>query len=378
MKLIVWTFFVLSITYSSFSQTKMIINKTDGTADSLLLSDIKNITFKQVTQNITTDDKYVLNTIMPSVKIVERIKIGSLQLSLNQSLMIASGYNNCTQIGDFVVYIKNAQDLDPVDWTAESGTAYTGDHLPSTLQIEFAWKSDGTVYMGALGDDNVILASIAEDGRFPSPNYVVTNQSNGLFFEGPALRQELKSLSAANLISGLNSTDSLYTNNFDQMMTTQIFNRFPKPIYFVFSEVVIDGPPSTSINNYQHSNWDPFNDVATGTATRSFTLSITNPTNSYVLAEASNDNGNSSYVKLDGSIVAQMTKWTNNYYRRTNIYPRNVELGFTTIWSAASPHFSMAVVCDNVTVSGMTQNPVGGISNNRSPIIYQIPVYTGN
>jgi len=39
------------IDISAFAQTKMIINKTDGTADSVLLSSIKNIAFTSTSAN---------------------------------------------------------------------------------------------------------------------------------------------------------------------------------------------------------------------------------------------------------------------------------------------------------------------------------------
>ena len=52
MKLIC-VYFILSmvIDISAFAQTKMIINKTDGTADSVLLSSIKNIAFTSTSAN---------------------------------------------------------------------------------------------------------------------------------------------------------------------------------------------------------------------------------------------------------------------------------------------------------------------------------------
>lgn len=42
---------IFALTFSAFAQTKMIINKTDGTADSLLLSQIESISFKTLSQN---------------------------------------------------------------------------------------------------------------------------------------------------------------------------------------------------------------------------------------------------------------------------------------------------------------------------------------
>jgi sugar lactone lactonase YvrE len=45
MKRLIYFLSVMSLSLSVFSQTKMIINKNNGTADSVLLSEIKNITF---------------------------------------------------------------------------------------------------------------------------------------------------------------------------------------------------------------------------------------------------------------------------------------------------------------------------------------------
>lgn len=45
----IFLLFLLTISNSFFAQTKMIINKVDGTSDSIALSDIKNITFRTQT-----------------------------------------------------------------------------------------------------------------------------------------------------------------------------------------------------------------------------------------------------------------------------------------------------------------------------------------
>jgi len=45
--------FTLTLSFSAFSQTKMFINKTNGTSDSLNISDIKSITFKTYSSSIT-------------------------------------------------------------------------------------------------------------------------------------------------------------------------------------------------------------------------------------------------------------------------------------------------------------------------------------
>jgi hypothetical protein len=318
-------------------------------------------------------DNYVLENIMSGVKIVERIKSGTITLSVDQNKMLADKYSNCVKIGDYVVYTKTAQSLDPTDWSCESNTCFTGDRLPANLQIKFAWKSDGTVYMGAIGSDDEVLASIADGNVWIAGAYL----GKRTFFEGFALKSELNNMKKTALVSGIQNFEDLNTLEFFDKMNSKIFNRFSKPIFKLFSSVVLISSPGTYIPD-EFKNWCPYPGIATGTGSRSFNLNFTNKTNSYVCATADNDNSNSSYVKINGSIVAQKSKYADDYYRRTAIYPNSVEIGTTIVWSSGAPNVSMAFVCDNVTASNLNQSPAGGLSNNHAPIIISIPVYSGS
>jgi hypothetical protein len=331
-----------------------------------------DISFNTLSDNQSDEiqDNYVLDNIMTGLKIVERIKAGTMSLNVNQSLMQINNYNSCTKIGDYIVYSVTAQSLDPTDWSCESNTCFTGDKVPVNLQFKFAWKSDGTVYIGAVGTDNEILAAIADGSHWTAGGY----KGERTFFEGFALQTELKNMKNSSMVEGIPHVDSLNTAYFFYKMSSKIFNRFNKPIYRIFSSVVLLSSPNTEIYD-DYKDWCPYAGLNTGTGKRSFSLSFTNNTNSYVCATASNDNSNSSYVKIDGTIVAQKSKYADHYYRQNGIYPSTIELGTTIVWSSGNPRFSMAVVCDNVISSNLSQTPSGGLSNNHEPIIISIPVY---
>jgi hypothetical protein len=319
-----------------------------------------------------TPDNYVLNNIMTGLKIVEKLKPGSFTMTVNQAQMIATNYSNCTKIGEYVVYTKTVSSLDPTPWGAESGTAFTGDHFPSGLQVKFAWKSDGTVYLGAIGTDDEVLATMVLFCYGSGGGYGNSNT----MFETLILLEELKLLRNGSLASGIPADADLYTTNFYSSLNKYIFNRFTKPVFRIISSVNLTASPANILLWPPESQaWCPFSGNGTGTGSRSFSLAFTNATNSFVCADAGNDNSNSSYVKLNGSIVAQMSKWYANYYRRPAIYPSSVEISATISWSQASPDFRMAFVGDGVSASNVIQTPAGGLSNNKAPVIIMVPVY---
>ena len=375
----------------STSQNPLITDgkTSDGTGTGAFISNITNLTVNttyyvrayatnsagtaygnQLSFKTQLQDDFVLTNIMTGLKIVERIKSGSLTISINQELMLSTNYQGCVRIGDFVVYSRTAQSIDRTGWSMESSTAFTGDRFPAGLQIKYAWKSDGTVYMGAVGNDNEVLATLVE-GYWQNGFW---NNSNTLF-EASALQSEIMNLKSSSLLSGVNSIDELSTTTFYSQLNKTIFNRFSKPIHIIFSSVVLqDSPGSISLFEYG-TWWCPLSGTGSGTAKRSFSMTFNNTSNAYLWAAAGNDNGNSSYVKLDGTIVAQMNKYWGNYYRRTAVYPTSVELGATNVWSSAAPTFRMAVVGDGITTSNLSQTPTGGLSNNKAPVINVIPVY---
>lgn len=326
----------------------------------------------EVNFKATSPDTYVLDNIMTGLKIVEKIKSSTPALTIDLDKMISTSYHSCVRMGDYVVYTRTAQSLDRTPWTAESGTAFTGDHLPAGLQIKFAWKSDGTVYMGAVGTDNEILATMVE-GYFQSGFW---NNSN-TFFEASAFETEVMNLKSSSLLTGVNTIDEIAgVVSFYSQLEKKIFNRFSKPIHVLFSSVVLQDSPG-SISLFEYGNlWCPLSGTGSGTGKRSFSMAFTNATNAYFWAMAGNDNGNSSYIKLDGTVIAQMSKWWSNNYRRTAVYPVSVEIGATNTWSSSAPTFRMAIVGDGITTSGVSQTPTGGLSNNNAPLIKTIPVYT--
>lgn len=320
-----------------------------------------------VDENPFHDENFVLLGPLSECKVSEGIKIKTFDFFIDQNLMLANNYEDCQRVGDYIVYSKDARSLDPIDWNAENGTAFIGDRLPANLRIKFAWKSDGTVFMGAVGSDIEALSTLVDGVHWTASNFYFTNT----FFEGYAIRSEIKNLQNSGFITGLPHLDSLNTEYFHEKLEKKIYNRFDKKIYKIGSAVTLSGWPANQLSP-DWAMWTTLSGIGTGSGSRNFSLNYNNPLNFYIQATASNDNGNYSYIKVNNSIVAHMSKWETNFYRRSEILPEIVEIGATNSWSGCAPAFRMAIIADSVWASNISQTPVGGLSNNQAPIIYSI------
>ena len=101
-------------------------------------------------------------------------------------------------------------------------------------------------------------------------------------------------------------------------------------------------------------------------------MSITGQVRSYALGVANNDNGNSSSVSINGQVVVSNNHCCENFWRRFDVMISSVSLATARCGRRGRRQLRLAVVADDVSVSGFTQTPAGGMSNNHPPIFSRL------
>jgi hypothetical protein len=290
---------------------------------------------------------------------------------VDTAAIVSQGYQGATQEGEFAVYRRPIAEVTELPGGGYDGYYVRGDPFPSGLGLIFAWKPDGTVYVGTDGiDDEAALATLV-DGfvRLPQQERFV-----GDFIESNAFRLEMKNLLARGFASGITAQQldpTAYTSPFDDI-AVEVFHRFEKPVYRVASAVYLQGIAGPQGIYAVMRLWSPYSSWATGTGSRSFGLTISGGTTSYAVAVANNDNGNSSAVSINGQPVVANNHCCENYWRRSGQSVSSVGLTTTTGWSQGAPQFNLAVVADSLSVTDVTQSPAGGLSANHPPLVSRL------
>ena len=312
---------------------------------------------------------------MPSAKVIERLRISTPPVSVDTGAIVSQGYQSATQQGDFVSLSKAIAEVTELPGGGYDGYYERGDPFPSSLSLIFAWKSDGTVYIGTDGlDDEAALATLVDGWvRLPQQERFV-----GDFIESNAFRLEMKNLLARGLASGITAQQldsTSYASAFDNI-AVEVFHRFEKPVYRVASAVYMQSIAGPQGIYAVMRLWTPYASWATGTGSRSFGLTISGGTTSYAVAVANNDNGNSSAVSINGQPVVTNNHCCDNYWRRRGQSVSTVGLTTTTGWSQGAPQFNLAVVADSLSVTDVAQSPVGGLSANHPPLVSRLAPQT--
>lgn len=311
----------------------------------------------------------VAHYIMPNSKIIERVRITDRTITIDTERMLAQGYPGAYRQGEFVVYTRPASVFEEVPYGRYDGYFERGDPFPTNLDLVFAWKGDGTAYVGTVGPDDVSLAAVVDGwARLP-----FTDRFVGTFLESQAFRVELRNLAAAGYASGITAADLQWSyypflGGFEQ----EIYHRFEKPIFRLGSAIYVQGIPASYIPQVM-PYWNPFVSWATGAASRSFNLDVSGFEASYAVAVANCDNANWSSISLNGQEVVSSNHCCENYWRRTGFNIGSVNLATHTVWSQGAPHFNAAILADEVSYRDVTQSPPGGMSNNRSPLFSKLP-----
>ena len=98
------------------------------------------------------DKFYVQNQLMVGSQIIEKMRITDRPINIDISGMAADGYHAAQRLGDFVVYTRSAAAFDDVPYGSYDGYYERRDQFPASgLDLMFAWKADGTAYVGHRG-----------------------------------------------------------------------------------------------------------------------------------------------------------------------------------------------------------------------------------
>lgn len=320
---------------------------------------------------VPAEKPLIVNAVMRDSMVIERLSISDKAISIDTESMLAAGYNGAQRFGPFVVYELPAWSLEEPYGGAYDGYYERGDPFPDGVQLVFAWKLDGTAFIGAKGPDALSIAPLV-DGWVRIP---FSEQFVGDFIESQGFRKELRHLIEMGFVSGLTLADFNEDGGYYPFLgdcDIEIFHRFDRPIFRVASALYLEGIPGPSLNPVMDL-WCPLSWWGTGYANRGFDLDISGASASYAMAIANNDNGNSSSISLNGQVVVSNNHCCQNSWRRTGIDISSVFLETNTVWSQGAPMFNMVIVADDLSVGGNTQTPPGGLSNNHPPIVSKLP-----
>lgn len=344
----------------------------DACADGNPLVSLGDFDIDEVRARYGLDEhSYVETNVMPDIKIIERLRITDRTFHIDTAKMLSQGYLNARMYGDFLVYERPAQSLEEPYGGRYDGYYERGDPFPGSVQLIYAWKQDGTAFIGAKGPDDAALGTVV-DGLMRMPT---SERFVGTFMESQGYRKELKNLISLGFVSGLTLADfsqdsGYYPFNGDCDM--EIFNRFDHPIFRLGSALYLQGIPFSPIGPVMLL-WCPFDGFGAGSATRDFQLAISGQKAAYAMGIANNDNGNSSSIKINGQLVVSNNHCCQNSWRQTGWDVASVILATTTGWSQGAPMFNLAVVADDLSVTQTNQMPPGGLSNNHPPIVSKLP-----
>ena len=98
--------------------------------------------------------------VMPSSRVIEKIRISDRTITVDTAAILARGYRGAVQQGGFVVYRRPVLEVTEIPYGRFDGYYERGDPFPTNLEIIYAWKPDGTVYLGTDGPDEHLV-------RFP-------------------------------------------------------------------------------------------------------------------------------------------------------------------------------------------------------------------
>jgi hypothetical protein len=319
------------------------------------------------------------DVLMPQAVILARGTVPGATVNLTAILNDAS--IGAQHIGDYAVWQKS---LSAFDSHPTQGTHVT-DPFPQTVQLTFALSAAGSFYFGAEGalpDVLSVVGSMYQDESFGVWDALMTagwSQDEGIYeprdigLVGMGWR-ELRSLQTKGQVSGLPGD----TYGFLTGASIRVKHKFPKPLSAIHYRITVmrgNGMANYPINR----QWSQFASVYdNGTATRSVSLSYQGALGTYTYAIVDNNNGEQSWVTLDGTEITHQYNWGRHVKKLYNRYPASVGLGAIKTWSHINSVMTMTVVADSVNLSGWTENPSLGQRRNPSPdlLVLQPNVWT--
>lgn len=334
---------------------------------------------------------------------------------------IASQYGGTVQ-GNWCYWDKNLADYEDL-----SRCDVVITHIPTDVTLRFVANNLGEFYVGVMGEEDKCLSSLVFydlEGAIMSfyswlgPREVLTPEppivhpwvscNYGSTFLASIMHREWLSLQENGLASSGFPIDNKDRYSPDppcgervvvgfERLTFRIKNNYSNPIFIVASKIhqtqsntylgipspwctihngtVATGWPDWPIFEELNRKWCPMpTDLTDGNMNRSFRLSASGLMFSWCEAQAVNDNGNSSYIRFDGSEYISRSGYCCRAVNRGSFgvsIPSQIELGGYISWSGISPEVTFVLVAEDVSVSNVSESP-GGMDGNPSPVILRL------
>ncbi|MCX5894660.1 MAG: hypothetical protein NTZ51_02340 [Proteobacteria bacterium] len=329
----------------------------------VLLCILLSLLFVRMGQAIPNEDM-----LMPNAVVLSR---GALTNgTINLTSILNAPELSAQQVGDFAVWRK------PLSVFNETLIGYNIMPYPSDVELIFALSGDGLFYFGAEGSVPNVLSVIGTLRGVWAPSCLTwawcdtTTPDDGIYKPGDIGLvglgwTELSNLQSKGYLSGLPTvtSDFLYTTS---IAVKQKLSNTVWIIYYVVCISEGDGswshPEDLPINKL----WCQFSSVYdNGTATRLANLTYQNSTSSYIYLATENNNGEQSWISMDGQEVLHQYDWGPSIKRLYNQYPNNIALGGIKTWSEIIPAITLTVVADSMAVSDWTEAP--SLGQRRNP-----------
>jgi len=270
---------------------------------------------------------------------------------------------------------------------------FAADLYPDTVELVFALNKIGTFYFGASGPLPDVLSVVGTlysgmardcgvwdsfgcptwrridgtDDEFSEPdNGIYEPKDIGLVGMG---WKELLDLQSKGYLSGIPAYDS----NFRNATSIRVKHKLDKPVWVIYYPVFVGGRDEWrdwGVGLPMNERWCQFASIFdNGTAMRSVRLKYHDAVASYTYCSVFNNNGEQSWVKLDGEEVLRQHNWGLQVKKIYNRYPESIELGGVKSWSTINPAVTITVVGDSVDVFEWTEDPSLGKHRNPPPDI---------
>lgn len=260
-----------------------------------------------------------------------------------------------------------------------------GEVIPD-IDIKFAINSSGVFYAGVYSDNISKSLSTLHNFRFEELNV----RTGNLIDKGENYQESVNDLRDCGLyqiifaeykrlkdnqsiINGINADDEFYY----KVKNVEILNNISKNIFILFSKISIRDPSIYDAWELFNRRWNPCPNNGSGSCSsvRSFSLSYKNEIFSSIYLGVTNDNGESSYIKIDGTTEITLTNWGVKAKILVDKFPTNFEIGGSKTWSQNGPYLSAIFVADDIIINSYSCSPDQGITRNPPPV--KIPLYPG-
>jgi formylglycine-generating enzyme required for sulfatase activity len=338
---------------------------------------------------------YIQNTlsaVMEGAKLLFSVETGA---TIDMNALIAGGSGNFTLVNDYAVReesLINHRDESPYASSPGAWGRWSED-WPASVRLTYAINDSGTLHVGASGDEREVLSVLTENGMNSTVNFDGTklqneeaisyllNQDIRMTYIGYLAMKYYGEIYRLGHVSG-GPENSLQFCRQTMTMTSN----YAQDIHVLFSAIIHQQRDYSwhdswyvPIENAQHQKWSPAPVLDRSmNLQRSFRVSYIEPEHSFVGALCGNDNGNNSFVALDGENFCNKWDWGHHRNRALDIYPQDVEIKTYTTWSSTAPRIWIAVLGGGVEVTEVVQsvngefNTTGSFSPNPAPFLLRI------